>query len=264
MIQERVPITLELYRLLPAYLTQEQHCLHCGTRFKECENVGRHLCRVHPGIRLAYPNRASHEAFYSCCGRAVSATTRTEGCLEWDHYAQKLSETDANLRLAQIQEVATMVVPHLLMRFITPPLQCALLYDSEIGGTTFRHQFGALQTVIARHDELLRIYKPQITHWHIDQQQQQPPIQPEDLGSIQFDLVAESRQLWREGKQSPFFSKFFNKATTQSQSIQSKCDAIWRSQLSMANPTEDGEDEGQVEEVPFVIIARIHSHLQKK
>jgi hypothetical protein len=173
--------------------------------------------------------------------------------------------------------MATIVVPHLLMRFITPPLQSSRVYDSKKPSylsrmknlTTLILSFPILELVERKNREALgRFYTPQIIDWR-----------PQDaycssssnstgvIGCKPLDLVEESRILWREGKKSPFFSRFFKSGCHSQKTIQSQCDAVWMSQLqNKDDPLTGGagledEDDNDYETVPFVVIVRINNKL---
>lgn len=272
----RTPITLEIYQLLPEYLRKEQPCRQCGANFKESENIGRLLCRIHPGIRLIPKGRGSIDAFYSCCGQFVSNGGRERGCLQWDHHCEKFSESDGNIRLSQIQEAASIIVPHIFMRFITPPLQINRVYDTNINGTSkcrfFTLGLPALEFVAKRNALLLSSgHKPMIVY--MDNMDDDCAgngmlMDPSDFSNKEFDLEQESRLLWKEGRDSPFFTRFLPKSSECDRVIQSKCDSVWQTQLAIATDVfgrknDDEDDECDYQQVSFIIINRIHSRIEE-
>lgn len=251
-------LTFELYQLLPKSLTQDQHCVHCGVIFKECENIGQHLCRIHPGIRLVAKNG---QAFYSCCGRPASSQSPwANACLEWDHHCLYLSESNAEMRLSQILDASTMIVPHLLLRFITPPLKCSLVYDSRGKDIDecplFRLALPALSLVEQRNACLNTRYAPQIVIYQNKEEEMPCPIDYA-LSFKEFNLREEADILWQKAKDSPFFAKFIQKNAQSQQTIQERCDAIWRTNLTRSESSEK-ED---CQEISFVIVARIANQL---
>lgn len=273
----RTPITLEIYRLLPESLREEQTCIQCGEIFKECENIGRHLCRIHPGIRVVRHGRPEQEAFYTCCRQLVALRGRRHGCLLWDHHCHKFSETNAGVRLSQIQEAATVIVPHMLLRFITPPLRASIAYDTLKGGggtqcRLFILRLPALGVVADLNNQLSSEYRPQIMYWDDADGDQESGAcinaEIDDVSCKEFDLLEESRILWREGKNSPFFSRFSPQARESDRLIQGKCDLVWRSQLASGNAVlglNQSENDGDAEdfqEVSFLIITRINHRLE--
>lgn len=267
-----VRITLELYDLVPKYLTVEQQCVHCGCFFKESENIGRHMCRVHPGIRLISEIGTSQggagTSFYSCCGLLTSVTGR--GCLQWDHSTQYLTEDSAEQRLLEIQTCATVVIPHLLMRFITQPLQSSRAYDSKkprhATCASLDVKFPVLELVEKRNTTAMSLsHTRQIVNWRFEEDCELLVLnQGEQIGTKTFNLVEESRLLWREGKNSPFFTRFFKGGCHSQKTIQGQCDAAWRTQLHNKDDPFAGDDDEQddYENVPFIIIVRINTQLE--
>lgn len=100
--------------------------------------MGRHMCRIHPGIRLHDRNG---KEYYSCCGLEIDAyrngmTTDLymAGCVATDHMdTRALSLCDAGERLREIKKHAVIVIPHSMLynvRDVVYPKFNAILHDS--------------------------------------------------------------------------------------------------------------------------------------
>lgn len=261
-----IPITWEVYKLLPVELVKEQQCVHCGIIFKECENIGLHMCHIHPGIQILRQGSIGTDAFHSCCGQPVTILSKQRGCLEWDHNAYLLSESDAEMRLSQIQAVSTIIIPHLLLRFVTQPLQSSVAYNSRrpnnCGARRFTLYLPVLEYVSRRNSELSICHSPQINNWLFEETCARVKLQP-NPGIKEFDLHVEAQTLWQEGKDSPFFSRFIVQSNSSEQQIEKRCDALWKFRFSNNNNgEEESEEDDCFQEVSFVIITRINNRLE--
>lgn len=261
---ERERLTLEQYLLLPEYLIKIQECHHCGSLYKECENIGRHLCRIHPGVRLLTTNCMPDRIFHSCCGHSLDA----KGCLQIDHSTISFSETQPRRRIAQIRDFATLIVPRLLLRFITPPLPSSVLYDTQKARCTdtFRHPFAVLREVLQRTNELRLTHALQLNEWSICEVEERPVSDEDDeqLITSEYDLVEEGHTLYIKGKESPLFSQLMQLGGSNTQTaLQNACDNAWRNRLGEENASSGRglKRPGNEEKVPFLIVSRIHSKI---
>lgn len=118
--------------------TVVRQCTLCGSSYSELYNIGRHMCRIHPGIRLHDKN--GHE-FYSCCGLDIGAyrdghTTELymAGCVAVDHMdTLALSLCDTGARLREIKSHSVIIIPHSMLSVsndVQYPKHRAILYDS--------------------------------------------------------------------------------------------------------------------------------------
>jgi hypothetical protein len=266
---EVVPLTNELYMMLPSFLTSIHECYNCGESYKECHNIGRYRCLVHPGVRLLTNDMIPQRAFYSCCGHSLLA----KGCLQIDHASFVFSETNAETRLAQIRDFATVIVPHILMRFLTRPMHSAMLYDSLKPTTRqpiFRHRFAVLGEVYERNQALLLTHKLQ--HEEIDWMHDERVAGHEAVSVKEFDLESESFALYKTSKESPLYSILAaqaSKGKTRNTMLR-ECNNAWRERLGKKADEEedDGEDAARSrfrnnrdERVHFVIIGRVNTKL---
>lgn len=257
---EEVPLTWDLYQMLPQYLITFQTCFHCGASFRECENIGLHACRIHPGIRM-YTNAGPQRSFYSCCGRLAGA----HGCTEADHNASALDVSDVRRRVAELRDFSTIVMPRLLLRFITPPLQSSVLYRGIGGGSSsFRHRF----RVLARTLETTR--ESSVTHTF------QLPVydnaaavdnaglftDDDSLVTRVYALKDEARALLEQSNESPLFMRLSALSSDKNQKARIDCENAWRSRIGRNGGEEEASNNcvsfRGAPSIPFVIISRIH------
>jgi len=250
-------LTWELYQLLPAFLTTSQVCFHCGATFKESENIGLHLCHIHPGIRMVTKRSHGPQAFfYTCCGRQAG----TQGCLEADHNASPLEVADPYERLQQIRDFATMIVPKLLVRFITQPLQSSILHDSDKIRTSslFIHTFAALEETERRTTECRITHTTQLPVYKMIFSDDD-----DDIVTKSFNLDEEARLLWQSSKESPLFIRLMALASNKNQKAHTDCENAWRARIGQQQ--EEEEENGclfkEQPSLPFLIISRINKKL---
>src|ERR1700761_9054839 len=69
--------------------TVTRRCINCNTEYKEMNNIGKLLCRVHPGLKLCDNDNNN---YYSCCGLYCNEfincnilSSEALGCLYIDH-----------------------------------------------------------------------------------------------------------------------------------------------------------------------------------
>ncbi len=274
---DRAPLTLDLYYMLPKELTISRSCTRCGSTYIECENIGRHMCCVHPGVRMLYQGNAGQngKAFYSCCGAEESPYNR--GCLQCDHSTFRLSESCALKRASQIQDSATIVVPHVLMRFLTHPLQSALLYDTGTRSSDRTHKvtFPVIELAVERYRKISVTHAKKIVAWSIDSDDDDDDDETTQIskdyefGIRIFNLDKESRLIWEDRKNSPLFSTLLGGTQTTKDIIDKQCENSWKNVLSLSDNTASNNaydhDELGTDECPdirFVIVSRIGAHLQ--
>lgn len=260
-----LPITLELYQLLPPGLTELRRCAQCGKLFTECENMGRHLCRIHPGIRLL-SQTVPRTVFYSCCSRGE----HTVGCLQADHSACDFGSTaSVETRVAVIRDFGTVLVPRILLRFFTRPLESSLLYDSRQSLPLFTHQFGALLCVLERTASLSIHHKA----FHLLPQEVVEEVMaaasPEVLTSKTFHPSDECDALWQESKHSPLFIRLLQgtKENLVNEKVRQEWDNVWRNHITPSNSTQTmhgqnrpGGDDSCCE-IAYIIVSRLHDKL---
>ena len=252
-------MSVELYLLLPEYLIKIQECSQCGELFKECANIGRHLCRIHPGIRLLTNDCIPQRAFYSCCGYSLQA----KGCLQMDHSACSFSETDGMTRISQLTEFGTIIVPHLLSRFLTPPLPSSILYDTTkpTRERVFVYHFHALEEVACRTQKLTLTHMSQLVNYDTCPYET-PLLDQEEVTTKRIDLVEEAHTLFQSGKDSPLFSRLMKYGASQTETaLLAECENTWRSRLGNTDESSTTRPCAIGEQVPFMIIARINARL---
>lgn len=255
-------LTWELYQLIPTFLTTSQVCFHCGATFKESENMGLHLCHIHPGIRMITKRNPGPQAFfYTCCGRQAG----TQGCLEVDHNASSLEMADPYERLRQIRDFATMIVPKLLVRFITQPLQSSILYDSndQCSGSSFSYTFAALKETEQRTNECMITHTTQLPVYRLIFGDENDAA---DIVTKSFNLDEEARLLWQSSKESPLFLRLMTLASTKKQKAHTDCENAWRTRIGVQQDDDEEEEKQgclfkEPPSIPFLIVSRINKKL---
>jgi len=247
-------ITMELYLMLPKYLINVERCVQCGEHYKECGNVGRHLCRVHPGVRMLTNDTVPTRAFYSCCHRPIQA----KGCLQVDHSTCILTEENASMRLQQLRDFGTMIIPRLLLRFITRPLKTSVIYDTnDVGGTaypSFDYRFPALEQVHRQNQTLTLTHARQVVDWC------PRSVDDEDVTLKEIDLEKEAHTLYVNSKNSPLFSQLKGIDMSSQKALIKQCNKALRTRILGADAVANGDD-GGADHVPFIIVSRIHYRL---
>ncbi len=136
----------EDYHVSEKYLTIRR-CIQCKLTFNEIDNIGRHQCRLHPGIRLC--DRQKRE-YYSCCGIYADAyydglitSMDLAGCVAIDHMDEtslprgetQLNKTQLNTRLSQIKAFAVIVVPKAMIKSckVIPPNLTSIIFNYHGG-----------------------------------------------------------------------------------------------------------------------------------
>lgn len=257
--EEEVTLTWDLYQMLPSYLVTFQTCSHCGASFRECENIGLHLCHIHPGIRM-YTNVGPQRSFYSCCGRLAGG----RGCTEADHSTKVLDVSDARRRVAELRDFGALVVPRLLLRFITPPLQSSVLYRGT-GATAslFKHRFRVLARILettressVTHAFQLPVYDKAVDNAGLF------TTGDEELVTRVYNLREEARALMDESKDSPLFQRLSALSRDKNQKARVDCENAWRSHIGRngeeATAVNKCAPNREAPSLPFVIISRIH------
>lgn len=250
-------LTWELYQLIPSFLTTNQVCFQCGATFKEAENIGLHLCHIHPGIRMTTKRSHGPQAFfYTCCGRLAGS----QGCLEIDHNASSsLEVADPYERLRQIRDFATMIVPKLLLRFITQPLQSSILYDSEYCPvSSVTHTFTPLQETAQRTYECMLTHTTQLPVYRVIIFDEDDDA---DIVSKSFNLDEEARLLWETSKESPLFMRLMTAASHKNQKAHTDCENAWRTRIGAKDEEQESCLLKERPSLPFLILGRINKKL---
>lgn len=130
------------YRVAEKY-TKIRQCINCKLHYNEIDNFGRHMCQIHPGLRL---RDHSKREYYSCCGIYIDAYSKGQvthlfvaGCLSIDHMDESsictgertLTVTEINRRLTEIKGFATVVIPSILLNRcnVVPPNNNTIILD---------------------------------------------------------------------------------------------------------------------------------------
>lgn len=261
-IYDKAYLSLDTYAPLPSDMTRQQKCVSCGAMYRECENIGRHLCRIHPGLKLV--DSRTSRVFYSCCNYephtyGFDANLLAHGCLQMDHISGRLVSEDMTHRAQQLRTFGLLVMPKVLTRFLTTRIIASnILFDSECvlpgsGDGVFRHSFDVLEHVVASYREkrlAATAYNSSSDAMSIVDTSELSVTWP--IQSILCDLTSKSRA-------SPLLSRLMPELSYQTRSISRDCDAIWRGGLQ--RPSTPLNDESCAASIPFVIIARINTSL---
>lgn len=262
--EEEIPLTWDLYQMIPKYLTAFQTCFQCGVSFRECENIGLHLCHIHPGVCML-TNAGPSRSFYSCCGRLMG----TQGCLEADHSVSPLELSDVRQRVKQLRDFATIILPCPLLRFITPPLQSSVLYRGTGGGgassTPFRHTFSVLLQALETtressftHSVLVPVYDKAVDNVGLFVASDND----EEVATRVYDLKNEARALVDQSKDSPLLLRLMALTTDKKHKARVDCENAWRSRIGRGGANGDEVNDSlmgkEQSSIPFVIIGRLH------
>src|SRR5277367_5149703 len=105
-----------------------RRCIHCDALYLERNNIGRLLCRIHPGIKLYDKDKDNY--YFSCCGlyyedyenEVMHYNYNGLGCVKIDHISVELNKSDIVVRLSEIKSFSTLIIPSFLFSFGKNPL----------------------------------------------------------------------------------------------------------------------------------------------
>ena len=118
--------------------TVPRRCTQCNIIYLERNNLGQHLCRIHPGLRLC--DNKGH-AYYSCCGLRITDVAEgnimrsdSQGCLKIDHSDAVFSDNNVMQRIREIRSFAVGIIPDAMFEFnFVRPQQHTIIYHCEGG-----------------------------------------------------------------------------------------------------------------------------------
>jgi hypothetical protein len=142
-------------------------CVNCKQKFRESENMGRHLCSMHPGLLLS---DSARRHYYSCCGLALESPLHRAdalGCLALDHVSTEeatadalLSTTSLTQRLDALCKFAVCILPAILLQHgITRPVNSSFLYDSAEHGPSSHRRTEEEETLTCTLDALVQTHR---------------------------------------------------------------------------------------------------------
>lgn len=118
--------------MLPVRLVQICICAVCNTEYREAENIGQHLCRIHPCVSK---QRLDGSMYYPCCNLTLAdfylsckmPRGATNGCLRVDHMDAEIDNQDEARRTSQLRAMCVEVVPLAFLPRMRDPLHESLL-----------------------------------------------------------------------------------------------------------------------------------------
>jgi hypothetical protein len=252
--------TLEDYNLLPDDMKRRQKCIQCGVYFKEYENIGLYLCRVHPGVVVVNNQTGCHS--YSCCGYDINSRFYRDiahGCRAIDHMSFKLSPCDQDKRLKELASFSTKVIPLLLMKYITAPLQESYLFrlpsnfslSTRVGSEdrVFVHEAKLLNNYYTTYDQRMATESLYVTYrclieqdtalsfveneadsWFATETREKSEQVERQKGSynIKFNLDAILRELYHASKDSPLYTRVLNSEDNRQLAMESELNSVWK------------------------------------
>lgn len=256
-LYEKSYLPLNTYAPLPDVLTRQQKCLSCGVLFRECENIGRHLCRIHPGLKLV--DSRTNRVSYSCCNYSPGSygydvNLLSQGCLQIDHQAALLIDDAIAPRMLQLRNFGLLVIPKVLLPFlVTQPMSSSILYDSERVSSpngVFKHSFDVLESVLALyHDKSLSATPYKETKHTCGGS-------PTEL-AIVWEIETVLRDLTQKSSESPLFCRLLPELSAHKREEVRENDAIWKGNVKQRRVT----SKKIAAPIAFVIIARINEAL---
>ncbi len=261
--------SLEDYNLLPDNMKRHQKCVQCGVFFKEFENIGLYLCRVHPGV-ITINNQTGGQS-YSCCNYDVNSRVYRDiahGCLSVDHMSFKLSPCDQDKRLKELGSFSVKVIPHLLLRYITPPLQESYIYQMpleyglparksnsfsvEPEDRLFVYEAKLLNNYYKTYAQRVTTETLYVTYQCLKEQQMALFIEDEieswltntepreksqqverQKGSynVKFNLDAILRELYHTSKDSPLYTRVLNSEDSHQLAMETELNSVWKNTI---------------------------------
>lgn len=258
------------YELVPRHLKEMQRCANCNELFRESDNTGQLRCRLHPGVILQ-DTTGRTGSFYSCCGIPIglfhcgARKTAIEGCLRVDHMSQVLCGDNIERRLAQLQQFATLVVPHLLFSFALyrPQPEC-VIYTlpcsyQRASQTRFPVLQVALLTALQRHKQRLLTY----SSFYVDDE----ASTGNDSGvggacdvhvGEDFDVNDRLDELETMARQSTIFDEMLSQEQVVEKRLADECELIWSEKhLREIRPLKQPPLI-----IPFTLVRRIANELE--
>lgn len=256
-LYEKSYLPLNTYAPLPDALTKQQKCLSCGVLFRECENIGRHLCRIHPGLKLV--DSRTNRVSYSCCNYSPGSygydvNLLSQGCLQIDHQGALLIDDAIHPRMLQLRNFGLLVMPKVLLPFlVTQPMSSAILYDSERPGSSpngvFKHSFDVLESVLALYQDKSLSATPY-------KEAKQTCGSPPEL-AIAWEIDTMLRDLALKCSGSSLFCRLLPELSAHKKEEVRENDAIWKGNVPQRRDT----SKKIAAPIAFVIIARINEAL---
>jgi hypothetical protein len=255
-LYDKTYLPLNTYAPLPIALTKQQKCVSCGVVFRECENIGRHLCRIHPGLKFV--DSRTNRVSYSCCNYAPGSygfdvNLLSRGCLQMDHQGALLINDAIDPRMQQLRSFGLLVMPKVILPLLmTRVMASTILYDSEhFSSDVFKHSFDVLEGVVASYHEKglsATTYK-------------ETRLSCGDWASglgISWEIDSLLRDLTIKSSASPLFCRLMPELNAnKGEVVVRENDAIWKGSMPQRRDTSKITPVA----IPFVIIARINNAL---
>lgn len=257
------------------YLT-ERLCVLCRCKYTELNNIGRLLCRIHPGIRLC-----DHDGreFFSCCGFYVDqygfgTPTRLamRGCVAIDHMDDSFSldNVDLDLKLREIKTFSIICLPSSVLETvhrIFPPLPYTMVVDFRGVGmpreTLLTHHLAVFNEIRQNHNLLAPyhdpykntnlLYKPLVENAARDDDEKTMHARDSTIIDVQDVATRLSRNKTR-------VQRNMNTGPARSSTSQDRWPTLYTRKDGSIDVGQDADTDGsggRKETVPFMIIQRI-------
>ncbi len=151
--------------IITSKYTEWRKCITCNEHYREKDNIGHLLCRIHPGLLLC--DKRTNKHYYSCCGLYLNALIDKRiqvvdacGCVKIDHIDREFNTESISERLSEIRDFAVLVLPIKILEqpfMAKPTLEC-ILYEhrsNQHSSHTIRYDLTMLQTVLTNTKRVL-------------------------------------------------------------------------------------------------------------
>lgn len=154
---------------LPEEYIFPRHCSLCNTWYKEKQNIGRLLCRIHPGLKLCDERG---KIYYSCCGFYYDDFANNSvmsidalGCMPIDHTDISFDDTNLVSRLNEIKSFIIVTIPIILWDMgVERPLSHRLLYSSNTNDSTsappITYHLDVFDQILTNSASLISLHSP--------------------------------------------------------------------------------------------------------
>lgn len=233
--------------LLPDEWSRVRECVECGAWYRECDQVGRLACRVHPGVLLFRDARP----YFSCCGRENTSV----GCLSIDHTTLRFARHPIERRLTEIQSFVTLTLPRVYLQrhYIVTPRDQTIVFTSPSNRsrqqTSVRLTFDALARAHVNHkSNLLHANE----YSYVGDEELMDVVSPPSASFspvIELPIDPLLDKLGQMAVKSRLLQYEMSQREARRHEIERDCDAVWRDFDADAKPVRRSP-------MPFVIIRR--------
>lgn len=229
--------------LLPDEWSRVRQCTECGACYRECDQVGRLACRVHPGVLIVYQRRP----YFSCCGR----DNESRGCLPIDHTTVCFARHPVERRLSDIQSFVTLALPRLYLQrhYIVQPQDTTIVFVAGNHRKTVHLEFTALLRAYTTHkaNTLHAVEYNYLGDGGGEASVQSPSTTFSPSIEIPIDGILDT--LDQLAARSPLLQYEMSHQEARAREIERECDSVWRDFGTDSKPIRRSA-------MPFVVIRR--------